>query len=90
MYGVMIPNYVPERPEAMKSIKTKIWPETKHINTGNILGYAIIIHSFNHQLLYSPLLGPGLFLIFVIFSTQTVGHLGRVISSSQGRYLYTE
>jgi hypothetical protein len=43
---------------------------------------------FIHQWLYSPLLGPGLF-SFVIFFTQTVGLLGRVISPSQGRYLHT-
>jgi hypothetical protein len=45
--------------------------------------------SFIHQWLYSPLLGPGLFLSFVIFFTQTVGLLGRVISPSQDRYLNT-
>jgi hypothetical protein len=47
------------------------------------------IHSFIHQWLYSHLLGPGLFFSFVIFFTQTVGLLGRVISPSQGRYLHT-
>jgi hypothetical protein len=47
------------------------------------------IHSFIHEWLYSPLLGPGLFFSFVIFLTQTVGLLGRVISPSQGRYLHT-
>jgi hypothetical protein len=47
------------------------------------------IQSFIHQWRYSPLLGPGLFFSFVIFFTQTVGLLGRVISPSQGRYLYT-
>jgi hypothetical protein len=35
------------------------------------------------------LLGPGLFFNFVIFFTQTVGLLGRVISPSQGLYLYS-
>jgi hypothetical protein len=35
------------------------------------------------------LLCPGLFFSFVIFFTQTVGLLGRVISTSQGRYLHT-
>jgi hypothetical protein len=35
------------------------------------------------------LLGPGLFFSSVIFFTQTVGLLGRVISPSQGRYLHT-
>jgi hypothetical protein len=45
-------------------------------------------HSFIHQSLYSPLLGPGLFFSFVIFFTQTVGLLGQVISPSQGRYLH--
>jgi hypothetical protein len=48
---------------------------------------------FIHQRLYSPLLGPGLSLSlsfsFVIFFTQKVGLLGRVISPSQGRYLHT-
>jgi hypothetical protein len=44
---------------------------------------------FIHQCLYSPLLGHGLFFSFVIFFTQSVRLLGRVISPSQGRYLHT-
>jgi hypothetical protein len=48
------------------------------------------IHSFIHQWLYSPLLGPDLFFSSVMFSTQTVGLLGQVISPSQGRYLHTD
>jgi hypothetical protein len=48
-----------------------------------------VAHSFTHQWLYSPLLGPGPFFSFVISLTQTVGPLGRVISPSQGRYLHT-
>jgi hypothetical protein len=47
------------------------------------------IYSFGHQWLYSPLLGPGLFFSFMIFFTQKVGLLGRVISPSQGLYLNT-
>jgi hypothetical protein len=47
------------------------------------------IHFFIHQCLYSPLLGPSLFVSFVLFFTQTVELLGRVISPSQGRYLHT-
>jgi hypothetical protein len=47
------------------------------------------IHSFIHHWFYNPLLGPGLFFSFVIIFAQTVGLLGRVISPSQGRYLYT-
>jgi hypothetical protein len=47
------------------------------------------LYSFSHQWLYSPLLGPGLFFSFVIYFTQTVGLLGRVISPSQGCYLHT-
>jgi hypothetical protein len=50
---------------------------------------ATTAHSFIHQWLYNPLLGPGLFYIYVIFFTQTVGLLERVISPSQGRYLHT-
>jgi hypothetical protein len=42
-----------------------------------------------YQWLYSPLLGPGLFFSFVIFF-YTERLLGRVVSSSQGRYLHTE
>jgi hypothetical protein len=42
-----------------------------------------------HLWFYGPLLGPGLFFSFVIFFTQSVGLLGRVISPSQGRYLLT-
>jgi hypothetical protein len=38
--------------------------------------------------LYSPL-GPWLLLLSFIITLQTVGHLGRVISSSQGLYLNT-
>jgi hypothetical protein len=33
-------------------------------------------------------MGPGLFFSFVLFFTQTVGLLGRVISPSQGRCLH--
>jgi hypothetical protein len=44
-----------------------------------------LVH-FIHQWLYSPLLGSGLFFSFVIFFTQTVGLLGRVISPPQGRH----
>jgi hypothetical protein len=44
---------------------------------------------FIHQCLYRPLLSPGIFFIFVIFFTQTVGPLRPVISPSQGRYLHT-
>jgi hypothetical protein len=44
---------------------------------------------FIHQWLYRPLLGPGPFFNFVILFTQSVGHLGWVISPSQGRYLHT-
>jgi hypothetical protein len=54
-----------------------------------VLHVILFVHSFIHQWLYSPLLGPGLFFIFVIFFTQTVGLLGRVINPSQGRYLHT-
>jgi hypothetical protein len=46
-------------------------------------------NSFIHQWLYSPFLSPGLFFSFVIFFTQSVGLLGRMISPSQGRYLHT-
>jgi hypothetical protein len=48
-----------------------------------------VFHGFIHQWLYSPLLGPGLFFSFVIFFTQTVGLLVRVIRLPQGRYLHT-
>jgi hypothetical protein len=44
---------------------------------------------FQFQWFYSPLLSPSLFFSFVIFFTQTVGLLGRVISPSRGRYLHT-
>jgi hypothetical protein len=47
------------------------------------------IHSFWSSVLYSQLLGPGLFFSFVIFFTERAGHVGRVISPSQGRYLHT-
>jgi hypothetical protein len=43
---------------------------------------------FIHQCLYSRLLCPGLFFSSVIFFTQTVGLLGRVVSPSQGHYLH--
>jgi hypothetical protein len=48
------------------------------------------LHSFIEQWLYSPMLGPGLFFSFIIFFTQTVGLLGRKISSSQSDCLHTE
>jgi hypothetical protein len=44
-------------------------------------------HSCVQAWLYKHLLGPGLFFCFVIFFIQALGHLGRVISPSQGRYL---
>jgi hypothetical protein len=47
------------------------------------------IQSFIHQWLYSPLLGPGLFISFIIFFTQTVGLLRRVMNPLQGRHLHT-
>jgi hypothetical protein len=51
--------------------------------------YALILHIYIHQCLYSPLLGLGLFSSFIIFFTQMVGLLGRVISPSQGHNLCT-
>jgi hypothetical protein len=45
---------------------------------------------FFFQWLFQPVQGPGLLFSSVIFFTQTAGLLGRVISSSQGRYLNTE
>jgi hypothetical protein len=48
------------------------------------------VYSFIHQWLYNRLLDHGLFISFVIFFTQTVGPLGRVISPSQGRYLHRD
>jgi hypothetical protein len=44
---------------------------------------------FIHEWLYSPLLGPGLFLNVVVFFTHTIGLLERVIRPSQGRYIQT-
>jgi hypothetical protein len=38
--------------------------------------------------MYRSLLGPDLFFSFVIFFTQTVELLGRLISPSQGSYLH--
>jgi hypothetical protein len=50
-----------------------------------------IIHSFIHSsVAVRPFVGPGLFFNFLIFFTQTVGLLGRVVSPSQGRYLHTK
>jgi hypothetical protein len=42
-------------------------------------------HAVSINYIISPLLGPGLFISFVIFFTQAVGLLRRVISPSQGR-----
>jgi hypothetical protein len=50
---------------------------------------SLLFHSFLHQWLYSPFLGPGLFFSCVIFFTKTVGLFGKGISPSQGRYLHT-
>jgi hypothetical protein len=44
------------------------------------------IHSLIHQWFYSHLLGPDLFFSFVIFFTQTVGLLGRVINLHTGQH----
>jgi uncharacterized membrane protein len=52
-------------------------------------GFPTAFYSFIHLRLYNPLLDPGLYFSFVIFVTQTVGLLERVISPSQGLYLYT-
>jgi hypothetical protein len=50
----------------------------------------IFIQPFIHpSMLYSPLMGRGLFFSSIIFFTQAVGLLGRGISPSRGRYLYT-
>jgi hypothetical protein len=65
------------------------------LSSQNVVSYSIrrwnsiFIHSFIHQWLYSPMLGPGLFLNLIIFFAQTVGLLGRGISPPQGRYLHT-
>jgi hypothetical protein len=59
------------------------WSRNDHYTT------YILIRSFIHEGLYSPLLGPGLFFSSIIIFTQTVGLFGRVISLSQGRYLHT-
>jgi hypothetical protein len=47
------------------------------------------IHSFIQQCLYSPFIGPWPLLQFRDLVTQTAGPLGRMISPSQGLYLYT-
>jgi hypothetical protein len=67
----------------------KVITEITTIHTGRTCVTSLFIHSLIHQWHYSVLLGPGLFLSFIIFFTQTVGLLGQVISLSQGRYLYT-
>jgi hypothetical protein len=54
-----------------------------------INNYSLHPSSTFHQWLYSPFLGPGLFFSFVIFFTQMVGLLGRVIIRSQGCYPHT-
>jgi hypothetical protein len=53
-----------------------------------VVGLYSCIH-FIYQWLYSPFLGPGLFLSFVHICTQTVGLLGPGISLSQGYYMHT-
>jgi hypothetical protein len=47
------------------------------------------MEGFFFQWLYSPSLGPGLIFQFLNIFTQTVELLVRVISPSQGLYLYT-
>jgi hypothetical protein len=60
-------------------------------STSSLCGSLLVRHrynfafSFSHQWLYSHLLVPGLFFSFVIFFSQRVGLLGRVIS-----YLHIE
>jgi hypothetical protein len=51
--------------------------------------FVVFLSSVIHQWRYRPSLGPGLIFSFVIFFTQTVGLLGRVISPSQDLYLNT-
>jgi hypothetical protein len=68
----------------------KSWRATRLILFQQPLRYSaeVLIHLFIHQMLYGPLLGPGLFFSSVIFFTWTTGLLGRVISLSQERYLH--
>jgi hypothetical protein len=67
---------------------SSVLPSKCHNRAEQILT-EFFIHSFIHQWLYSPLLVPGLFLNSVTFFTRTLGLLGRVISSPQGRCLHT-
>jgi hypothetical protein len=60
-----------------------------YVSTAKPNRWLLCIGIFIHQWLYSPLFSPGLFFSSVIFSTQTVGLLRRVISPSQDRYLHT-
>jgi hypothetical protein len=69
----------------VKMFEDLIWSDSWSVQYRT---FVMIIRSVIHQWLYSPLLGPGLFFSFVIFFTETVGLLGRVISPSQGRYLH--
>jgi hypothetical protein len=58
---------------------------TLEFEVASILFY--LIHS---SMSVQPIKGPGVFFSFVIFFTQTVELLGRVISPSQGRCLHAE
>jgi hypothetical protein len=73
----------------------RIVPEDRTLHNHGCENLIIYIFTFCflisliHQWLYSPLLGPGLFISFVIIFTQTVELLGRVIRPSKSRYLHT-
>jgi hypothetical protein len=92
-YNTMLSNQMlsPSPFYVLESI-THFLPEDSPVLLNNILtcmflenSVLLIFIHFIHQWFYSPLLGPRLFFSFLIFFTQTVGLLGRVISPSQGR-----
>jgi hypothetical protein len=79
--------------DAKKNKGNYVWQTTILSLPSELIIYYIHIvvshlYFIHHQWLYRPLLSFGLFFSSVIFFTQTVGLLGRVISPSQGRYLH--
>jgi hypothetical protein len=82
--------YALDRSATVTGITRHILYDIFHFFFNKKSHYGQLVYSFTiHQKFYSPLLGFGLFFSFVIFFTQAVELLGRMVSLSQGRYLHT-
>jgi hypothetical protein len=71
----------------------QLHPTLSHSSDTSEVSFSVSVNVINSYIQSSialhPLLGPGPFFSFVIFFTQTVGLLGRVIRKCQTAYNYT-